>query len=405
LIRYHASWILPISEPPIRDGWVAIDRGRVAAVGRRAPSGIGPADVDLGAVAVMPGLVNAHTHLELSYLRDEVSPASTFVTWVRALMAARRERPDPSAPEILNAIDLALAEATAAGTAVIGDISNTLVTFGPLTRSPLAAVVFYELIRFNAPNPREFVEAACHAIDALGQTDQVRASLAAHAPYSVSPLVFRAIRTAIDRMPFVPCSVHVSEASEEVEFMRSGEGAWRTLLEELGAWDSAWVPPGVSPVQFLDESGFLDSRTLAVHGVQMSPGDLARLAVRGTTLVTCPRSNGHTGAGAPPISDFYKSGVRVAVGTDSLASAPDLNVFAELATMRALAPQVPASALLDSATNQGARALGFDADYGTIEPGKVARLLAVEIPPDAGDVEEYLVGGVQPEQLRWLEQS
>jgi cytosine/adenosine deaminase-related metal-dependent hydrolase len=404
LIRYHASWILPISEPPIRDGWVAIDRGRVAAIGRRAPSGIGPADVDLGDVAVMPGLVNAHTHLEFSYLRDEVSPASTFVTWVRAVMAARRERPDPSAPEILNAVDRAIAEATAAGTAVIGDISNTLVTFGPLTRSPLAAVVFYELIRFNAPNPQEFVDAACHAIDSLGQTDQVRASLAAHAPYSVSPLVFRAIRTAIDRMPFVPCSVHLSEATEETEFLRSGEGAWRVLLEQLGAWDPAWVPPGVSPVQFLDESGFLDSRTLAVHGVQMSPADLARLAVRGTTLVTCPRSNGHTGAGAPPISDFYKSGVRVAIGTDSLASAPDLNVFAELATMRALAPQVPASALLDSATNQGARALGFDADYGTIEPGKVARLLVVEIPPDAGDVEEYLVSGVQPEQLRWLEQ-
>ena len=402
MIRFHASWILPISEPPIRDGWVAVDRGRVAAIGRRAPSGIGAADVALGAVAVMPGLVNAHTHLELSYLRDELSPASSFITWARSVIAARRERP-ADAPEILNAVDLAVAEATAAGTAVVGDISNTLVTFGSIARSPLAAVVFYELIRFNAPHPEAFVEAACREIEALAQTDQVRASLAAHAPYSVSPLVFRAIRAAIDRMPFVPCSVHLSESAEEVEFMRSGEGDWRALLEELGAWDPAWVRPGVSPVQFLDESGFLDSRTLAVHGVQMSSADLARLAMRGTTLVTCPRSNGHTGAGAPPISDFYKSGVRVAVGTDSLASAPDLNVFAELATMRALAPQVAASALLDSATNQGARALGFDADYGTIEPGKVARLLAVEIPPDAGDVEEYLVSGVEPGQLRWLE--
>ena len=98
---------------------------------------------------------------------------------------------------------------------------------------------------------------------------------------------------------------------------------------------------------------------------------------RGATLVTCPRSNGHTGAGAPPIAEFYASGVRVAVGTDSLASTPDLNVFAELATMRALAPSVPASRLLDSATRQGARALGFEADYGTLEPGKRARLLAV----------------------------
>jgi cytosine/adenosine deaminase-related metal-dependent hydrolase len=135
----------------------------------------------------------------------------------------------------------------------------------------------------------------------------------------------------------------------------------------------------------------------------MTPADLARLAARGATLVTCPRSNGHTGAGAPPLEDFYASGVRVAVGTDSLASAPDLNVFAELATMRALAPTLAATALLDSATRQGARALGFDADYGTIEPGKRARLIAVTIPYGIHDVEEYLVGGITPDQVRWIE--
>jgi cytosine/adenosine deaminase-related metal-dependent hydrolase len=155
-------------------------------------------------------------------------------------------------------------------------------------------------------------------------------------------------------------------------------------------------------VQFLDEAGFLDARVLAVHGVQATPSDLQRLAARGTTLVTCPRSNGHTGAGAPPIAEFYEAGVRVAVGTDSLASSPDLNVFAELATMRALAPSVPAVKLLESGTIEGARALGFDADYGTIDPGKVARLLAVAVPHEIDDVEEYLVSGIRPEQLFWI---
>ncbi len=119
--------------------------------------------------------------------------------------------------------------------------------------------------------------------------------------------------------------------------------------------------------------------------------------------MTCPRSNGHTGAGAPPIEDFYSAGVSVAVGTDSLASAPDLNVFAELATMRALAPTVPAATLLDSGTRQGARALGFDSHYGTIEPGKSARLLAVTLPSSSIDVEEYLVSGIDQEQIRWIE--
>ena len=404
MIRYHAAWILPISEPPIRDGWLAVDRGRVVALGasgRRVLSD-GAQEVDLGDVAVLPGLVNAHTHLELSYLRDAVPPASQFVTWIRGVMKARLERPDPSDVEILDAIDGAIEEAVACGTAIVGDISNTLVTFGPLTRSRLAAVVFYELIRFNTTDPKGVVAKAVSELDALHPTERVRVSLAAHAPYSVAPLVLRAITQAVDRDPFAPCSIHLSESVEEMEFIRTGGGPWRAFLEEIGSWDSAWVAPGGTPVQFLDDCGFLNGRVLAVHGVQMTTADLDRLAARGATLVTCPRSNGHTGAGAPPIEDFYNYGVKVAVGTDSLASTPDLNIFAELATMRALAPTVSAGALLDSATRQGARALGFDADYGTIAPGKSGRLLAVSVPAGAEDVEEYLVSGIEPNQIRWI---
>jgi cytosine/adenosine deaminase-related metal-dependent hydrolase len=406
LIRYHAAWVLPIVAPPVRDGWVAVDRGRVVAVGRpgEGPRHAGPGEVrNLGAVAILPGLVNAHTHLELSYLRDQVPPAPEFVTWIRRVMAARRERPDARSPEILAAIADAIAECARYGTAVVGDISNTLVTFEPLTRSSLAGVLFYELIRFNAPDPRAFVEQATRQLDALIPTDRIRCSLAAHAPYSVAPRVLRGIREALARHPELPCSVHLSESAEEVEFIRTAGGPWRALLEDLGSWDPAFVAPGVSPVEYLESTGFLDARVLAVHGAQMTVEDLARLAGKGVTLVTCPRSNGHTGAGAPPLEDFYASGVRVAIGTDSLASAPDLSVFAELGTARALAPGVPAAALLESATRSGAEALGFAADYGTIEPGRRARLLAVALPEALDDVEEYLVSGVDADQIAWVE--
>ena len=402
MIYYHADWVVPIVDAPFRNGWIAVDRNRIVALSRRGPTD-GSREVDLGCVAVMPGVVNAHTHLELSYLRNEVPPAPEFVQWIRAVMSARRRRPDPRSPEILSAIDRAIDEAVACGTAVVGDITNTLVTFEPLARSPLAGVVFYELIRFNAADPEGFVEAATHELEALVSTDRLRASLAAHAPYSVAPLVFRAIRHAVDRNPFAACSVHLAESVEEVEFIRSGSGPWRTLLEDVGAWDPKWTPPGGSPVQFLDDSGFLDRRVLAVHGVQMMADDLQRLKSRGCTIVTCPRSNLYTGAGTPPIADFYASGLKVAVGTDSLASCADLNVFAELAAMRALAPRVPAATLVESATLQGARALGFDALYGTIEPGKSARLLAVDVPRHVYDVEEYLVSGVTPSRLRWMD--
>jgi aminodeoxyfutalosine deaminase len=398
LISYRAAWVLPIGTGPVRDGWVTVRNGRVVGAGPGMHVGNGRVE-DLGRVALMPGLVNAHTHLELSHFRGQVPAATNFVSWVREVIALQRSRSRPNAPEIMDAIHSAIREAVRCGTAVVGDIGNTLVTVRSLAESALAAVVFYELIRFNATDAQAVVEQAQRAIDAVPATATVRASLAAHAPYSVAPAVFQAI-TSINAQR--PCSVHLSESREEVEFIRSGTGPWRTLLEDLGSWDPSWVPPGRSPVEFLDDCGFLDSRLLAVHGVQMTGSDLARLAERGVTLVTCPRSNAYTGAGAPPVTDFYDSGVSVAVGTDSLASAPDLNVFSELRELRRLAPSVPAARLLDSATRQGARALGFDAEFGTIEAGKSARLLVVEIPPAIEDVEEYLVSGIEPDQVQWL---
>jgi cytosine/adenosine deaminase-related metal-dependent hydrolase len=401
LTRYQASWVLPIAERPIRDGFVDVEQGRVSSIGQAARS---TAHVDdLGRVAILPGLVNAHTHLELSYLHGHVPPSEDFVTWIRAVVAARRQHPDPKAPNVVEAVRKGIDEAVRCGTALVGDISNTLVPFELLQRSALAGVVFYELIRFNAADPVAFVAEARQQTNDLAATGTVRVSLAAHAPYSVAPLVFRAIRQAVDGEPAAPCSVHLSESADEVEFIKTGGGRWRSFLEEVGAWDPGWRPPGGSPVQYLDDCGFLSARVLAVHGVQMTSADLARLAAHDATLVTCPRSNVRTGAGVPPVAEFYRSGVRVAIGTDSLASTPDLNVFAELAELRKLASEVPAAQLLDSATRQGARALGFDADYGTIEPGKRARLIAVSIPDAVDDVEEYLVSGIQPEQIQWLD--
>ena len=411
MLRYRAAWVLPIARPPVRDGWVEVVRDRVVGVAGAHSRSSDARDVELGDGAILPGLVNAHTHLELSHMRGAVVPSANFVSWIRQVVALRREQADPSADCILSGVDEGIKEAVACGTAVVGDISNTLVTCGPLIRSALAGVVFYELIRFRAESATMAVEEARARIAAI-RSDDVRASLAAHAPYSVSPAMLKAIAGERDQAGIsadepgnsypTPFSVHLSESAEEVEFVRSASGPWRTFLEEMGSWDTSFAAPAVSPVEYLDRLGVLGPHTLAVHGVQMSPADLATLAKRGSTLVTCPRSNARTGAGVPPIGRFYESGVPVAVGTDSLASTPDLNVFSELAAMRALAPEVPAASLLESATRNGAVALGFD-DFGTIAAGQRARLLAVDIPRHCDDVEEYLVGGIRPGAIRWLD--
>ncbi|HKQ62283.1 MAG TPA: amidohydrolase family protein, partial [Candidatus Polarisedimenticolaceae bacterium] len=148
-----------------------------------------------------------------------------------------------------------------------------------------------------------------------------------------------------------------------------------------GAWDEAWTAPGLTPVGYLDRLGVLSARTLAVHAVRLDAADRGRLQTRGVTVVACPRSNERLGVGTAPVAQLLEEGVPVALGTDSLASAPDLDPFAELAALRRI-HRIPPIAALRVATLNGARALGLGAELGSIEPGKLARLAVV--PVEAG---------------------
>jgi aminodeoxyfutalosine deaminase len=394
MITYRAAWVIPIASPPIRGGVVCVDRGVVASVGASG----GEHAEDLGDVAILPGLVNAHTHLELSWMRGQVPPNPSMPAWAASLMALRRtvshEPPEP--------ITDAISEARRAGTALIGDVTNTFATYEPLLDSELSAVLFRELLGFNPPDPDAIVGAVEAQIAVLTPVQWLRPTIVPHAPYSVAPSLMQAIARAGQR-DCLPLSVHLGESAQEVQFLRDGTGEWRALLERLGVWNPAWTPPACGPVAYLDGLGLVSDRLLAVHGVQFTDPELTRLAAAGATVVTCPRSNRWTGAGEPPIERFYASGVRVAIGTDSLASVEDLNLFAEMAEVRRLAPRVAAARILETATLAGAQALGFASELGSLEAGKRAQLLAVRIPAGLDDVEEYLVSGIEPSAIRWLD--
>jgi cytosine/adenosine deaminase-related metal-dependent hydrolase len=408
MLNYRAAWVLPITAPPIRDGWVTVDRGRIVAVGSaKVPhaGGTRRPTIDLGSVAVLPGLVNAHTHFELSWMRGRIEPCDRFPDWIRALMSLRREMPDPRDARVVAATANAIDEAVRCGTAAAADISNTLVSFAPLATSGLGGVLFKELIGFNPDDAASLVSRGKRDLEACVPSETLKTGLAAHAPYSVAPDVFQAIRADLDEHPDGRSSVHLGESRDELEFLRSGTGAWRQLLEDVGAWNSAWTVPDTSPVAYLDRLRFLDHRVLVVHGVQLTAPELDRLASLRVTLVACARSNVRTAAGTPPVQAFYDAGVRVAVGTDSLGGVDDLNLFSELAALRAIAPGVAASRLLHSATRTGAEALGHGAQFGAIAPGLRARLLAVDVPAAEVDVEEYLVHGIAPEQMRWVDEG
>ena len=399
MIRVSADWILPIADVPIGGGAVTLEDGRIVSVAARD----GNEDRALGRVAVLPGLVNAHTHLELSYLHRRIPPAPSFLEWVRPMLAARAERAHTGEAAILDAARKAIQDARAAGTSLIGDVTNTLAAVSLLREAQMPACVFHELLGFGGQNVDAQVDSARMAIDALASDDDIRLSLAPHAPYSVAPALFSAIRRDLDEHGSVVSTVHLGESPEEVEFLLKGTGPWRSLLAQIGVWNADWQAPKCSPVDYLADMGFLTGSVLAIHGVQFEGTDLDRLRTLGVTLVSCPRSNRYVGVGSPPLEAFYAMDVEVAFGTDSRASVDDLNMFSELAEARRIAPKVPARALLRSATLTGATALGFGDAFGSIEPGKRAALIAVQVPDHVTDVEEYLVSGVDSDRVSWVE--
>jgi cytosine/adenosine deaminase-related metal-dependent hydrolase len=432
--------------PPIRDGWVAVEAGRILAVGgadriadvdavpdaelkfrallseSRSPNPEPPAYArsvqtrfgeaspqhvadstptrEGGRIAILPGLVNAHTHLELSWMRGRIGPGDAMPGWAARVIALGQERGTSAPRQVRESIVDAIAEARMSGTSLVGDITNSLASWEPLAASDLSAAVFLELIGFNAADSQSVVSDAETQLTRLAPSGGLRPSIVPHAPYSVSPDLFRAIAAASSNRTV---SIHLGESPEEIRFLQDGTGPWRELLEQVGAWNPDWAPPACGPVEYLARLGLLDDRLLAVHAVQLSDGELWRLAEARATVVTCPRSNRWTGAGVPPVERFYAAGVNVAIGTDSLASVEDLNMFAEMAAVRRLAPTIPARDILHSATQAGARALTFGHDLGSIEPGKRADLLAVHIPTGVEDVEEYLVGGITASDCWWID--
>jgi aminodeoxyfutalosine deaminase len=389
----RARWVLPIDTPPIENAWVAAAGGVIRSLGHGRPS---EAHTDLGDVVLMPGLVNAHTHLELSWMKGMNPPSASMDRWIRRLMQLRKTQ-SPPAVEQARVAEAAMEAARASGTIAFGDISNTLITADVLGATAVPAVLFHELLGFAPHDHDARARDGANAVqDAV--KGQVAPGLGPHAPYSTSPDLFQAIAREVQTRR-LRSSVHLGESPEETEFLMTGGGPIADMLKSLGVWRDDWQAPGTDPVTYLERLGVLAPGLLVVHATQLKTEALALLAARGCAIVSCPRSNRWVGAGDPPLDAFYASGATVAFGTDSLASAESLDMFAELAAARRIS-SVPHARLLESATRGGAAALGLDS-YGRIAPGVRGPLLAVGVPAGVTDVEEYLVSGT-PRDMQWV---
>jgi cytosine/adenosine deaminase-related metal-dependent hydrolase len=362
-----ASWVVPVAAPPIRGGCVAVSDGRVAWVGRRGEAGAPAGKLqDLGDGVLMPGLVNAHCHLELSALRRDPARSapreSEFVPWVAELVAGRTglgaEKERKGAAE-------GMAELVQSGTVAVGDVSNGLAHLDLLRDSGLDGVVFYELIGWDPARAETILERAHLTLASLGP-GAPSVKLAAHAPYSVSPRLFGLMARRGVR------AVHLAESPEESRFLREGGGALAAFLgERVGP--VAFEPPGTSPVLYLDSLGVLRPGLLAAHCVQTDAADRALLAERGVRVAVCPRSNRNLGVGIPPVPEMLKAGIRLCLGTDSAASAGALDLMQDMAALQREFPDLDPGTIVAMATAGGAEALGIP-DLGSLVPGNRAAL-------------------------------
>jgi cytosine/adenosine deaminase-related metal-dependent hydrolase len=383
-IALKARWVFPVSAPPIVDGVVTIAAGQIVAVGREA---MGCVARDLGNAAIVPGLINAHTHLEFNDVSRPLGRAKmAFPDWIRQVVEFRRGRVERSESPIRQGLQ----ESLAAGTTSLGEIARPGWPVNAVTHSPLAPTVFLEAIGLSHEfHQRKMAEARAH-LEQSASAGRWRAGLCPHAPYTVHPELFASlIELAAERR--APLAFHLAESPEELELLSGGGGPFCELLVELGAWDSTAIPKGARPLDYLRHLAE-GERVLVIHGNYLDLEEVEFVASHSNrlSLVYCPRTHAYFGHTRYPLLRLLAAGANVALGTDSRASNPDLSILEEIRFVARHFPEVPPATVLELGTLRGARALGLD-DVGCIEPGKTANLAIVALPErEAGDPHELL---------------
>jgi cytosine/adenosine deaminase-related metal-dependent hydrolase len=361
-----ARWIFPVAGPPIPHGTITVGGERIIAV---EPSGRQEPDEDFGKAAILPGLVNAHTHLDLSGLRGLTPPTADFTAWLRAVIAERRRR---SPRQVQADIKAGLAESMTFGTTLIGDIAALGQSWPVLAHASVRAVVFFELLGMTRDRATAARAAAKTWLRDHPASETCRPALSPHAPYSVRASLFSQAALLANNSK-CPLAVHLAETPAELELLRYHRGPFVKFLKEMGVWDADGL---VNSAAAVVKIGSL-APALFIHANYLAPS--TRMP-RTSSIVFCPRTHAAFGHAPHPFREFLARGIRVALGTDSLASNPDLNVLAEARILHRHYPDVPGAMLLRMATLSGAEALGRHEETGSLTPGKSADLVVVPLP-------------------------
>jgi len=364
LNAYRAKTILPMdySRSCIKDGLLIVRDYTIQEVGnynQLKKTYSGPVE-DLGDCTIVPGLINAHTHLELSHLQGRTVLNKGFEAWVKSLLQLQLKQIDP------DTLGRTLSQIEQHGTACIGDISghNPQTVYKVLDESRLDYRLFLEFLGFKPPKSDKI---AWPSHISPSKTKEI--SVAGHALYSTHPSTLQLLTnwTTQNHRPF---SIHLAENPGEVELFTTGRGELADLLKD-SLLPENFIPPYTTPIRYADQLGLLDHNSMAVHCVHASTSDIQILAERDTSVCLCPRSNYNINREIPPWEEMFESGITLCLGTDSLCSNSDLNLWNELEDLlRKSSKEIPLIQLAELLTINPARALKVDDYLGSLEPGK-----------------------------------
>ena len=386
-VLYCADWVLPVAAPPLRGAAVLVSGSRIAEVGAAAElktANPTAAVEDFGAAIIMPGFVNCHSHLEYTTFRG-VLDDEEFGDWIIRLIDIKAAL---TPQEYHQSALLGALECIASGITTIADTSYSGVSLSAAAQAGLRGRVYLEVFGIDDTRLDETMEDMRGRLQAAqaAAPAQIEVGISPHATYTVSSRLYQAI-AGFAAEQHLKVASHVAESREELTYIRSGSGKFAHDFREKVGWERMLIQPyGVSPIKYLQQWDVLNTDFLAVHCVQATHEDICILKAKDAAVAHCPKSNAKLGCGVAPLSDLLRQGVRVGFGTDSPASSNIMDMFDEMRTAlflhRAMEKDVSvlnAERCVGIATLGAAGALGLQDQVGSLEPGKRADLIAVDI--------------------------